>query len=31
MRKFIAYSETELNIPVLTADTIYRVRMAIKK
>jgi predicted small metal-binding protein len=31
MRKFIEYSETELNIPVLTADTIYRVRMAIKK
>jgi predicted small metal-binding protein len=31
MRKFIDYTETELNIPVLTADTIYRVQMAIKK
>ena len=31
MRKFIEYSETELKIPVLTADTIYRVQMAIKK
>jgi predicted small metal-binding protein len=31
MRKFINYSETELKMPVLTADTIYRVQMAIKK
>jgi predicted small metal-binding protein len=31
MRKFINYAETELNMPVLTADTIYRVQMAIKK
>jgi len=31
MRKFIAYAETELKMPVLTADTIYRVQMAIKK
>jgi predicted small metal-binding protein len=31
MRKFIEYAETELNMPVLTADTIYRVQMAIKK
>ena len=31
MRKFIAYAETELKIPVLTADSIYRVKMAIKK
>ena len=31
MRKFIEYSETELKMPVLTADTIYRVQMAIKK
>jgi predicted small metal-binding protein len=31
MRKFINYAETELKIPVLTADTIYRVQMAIKK
>jgi len=31
MRKFISYAETELNMPVLTADTIYRVQMAIKK
>jgi predicted small metal-binding protein len=31
MRKFIEYAETELKMPVLTADTIYRVRMAIKK
>ena len=30
MRKFIHYAETELNMPVLTADTIYRVKMAIK-
>ena len=31
MRKFIAYAETELKIPVLTADTIYRVQTSIKK
>jgi predicted small metal-binding protein len=31
MRKFINYAETELKMPVLTADTIYRVKMAIKK
>lgn len=31
MRKFIHYAETELKMPVLTADTIYRVQMAIKK
>jgi predicted small metal-binding protein len=31
MRKFIEYAETELKMPVLTADTIYRVRMALKK
>jgi predicted small metal-binding protein len=31
MRKFIDYAETELKMPVLTADTIYRVQMAIKK
>jgi predicted small metal-binding protein len=31
MRKFIEYAETELKMPVLTADTIYRVQMAIKK
>jgi predicted small metal-binding protein len=31
MRKFIRYAETELKMPVLTADTIYRVQMAIKK
>lgn len=31
MRKFISYAETELKMPVLTADTIYRVQMAIKK
>jgi predicted small metal-binding protein len=31
MRKFINYAETELKMPVLTADTIYRVQMAIKK
>jgi len=31
MRKFINYSETELKMPVLTADTIFRVQMAIKK
>ncbi|MFY9799674.1 MAG: DUF1059 domain-containing protein [Methanoregula sp.] len=31
MRKFIDYAETELKMPVLTADTILRVQMAIKK
>jgi predicted small metal-binding protein len=31
MKKFIVYAETELKMPVLTADTIYRVQMAIKK
>ena len=31
MRKFIEYTESELKMPVLTADTIYRVQMAIKK
>jgi predicted small metal-binding protein len=31
MRQFIHYAETELKMPVLTADTIYRVKMAIKK
>jgi predicted small metal-binding protein len=31
MRKFINYADTELKMPVLTADTIYRVQMAIKK
>ena len=31
LRKFINYAETELKMPVLTADTIFRVQMAIKK
>jgi predicted small metal-binding protein len=31
MRNFIEYTETELKIPYLTADTIFRVKMAIKK
>jgi predicted small metal-binding protein len=31
MRKFIAYAENELKMPVLTSDTIFRVHMAIKK
>jgi len=31
MRKFIQYAETELKMPVLTADTIYRVQKAIRK
>ena len=30
MRNFINYAETELKMPFLTADTIYRVQMAIK-
>jgi predicted small metal-binding protein len=31
MRKFIVYAEDELNMPVLSSDTILRVHMAIKK
>jgi predicted small metal-binding protein len=31
MRKFITYAESELKIPVLTAETIFRVQGAIKK
>jgi predicted small metal-binding protein len=31
MRKFIDYAETELKMPVLSADVIYRVQKAIKK
>jgi predicted small metal-binding protein len=31
MRNFIEYTESKLKIPYLTADTIYRVKMAIKK
>jgi predicted small metal-binding protein len=31
MRKFIQYAETELKMPVLNAETIYRVQKAIKK
>jgi predicted small metal-binding protein len=31
MREFISYAENELDMPVLTADTIYRMKMAIKK
>ncbi len=31
MRKFISHAETNLQMPVLTADTIYRVKMSIKK
>lgn len=31
MREFIMYAESELKMPVLTADTIYRMQMAIKK
>jgi predicted small metal-binding protein len=31
MRNFILYAETELKMPVLTADTIYRVRQSIKR
>ena len=31
MRKFITHAETELKMPVLTAETIYRVKMTIKK
>jgi predicted small metal-binding protein len=31
MRNFIRYAETELAMPVLTADTIFRVQNTIKK
>jgi predicted small metal-binding protein len=31
MRKFIDYAETELKMPVLSADIIYRVQKTIKK
>jgi predicted small metal-binding protein len=31
MRKFIDYTEIELKIPYLTADTIYRMKTAIRK
>jgi predicted small metal-binding protein len=31
MRKFIDYAETELKMPVLTADTIYRGADGVKK
>jgi predicted small metal-binding protein len=31
MRQFIHYAETELRMPVLTAETIYRMQKAIKK
>jgi predicted small metal-binding protein len=31
MRNFITYAENELKMPVLTADTIYRLQMTIKK
>ncbi|OPY37215.1 MAG: hypothetical protein A4E34_00008 [Methanoregula sp. PtaU1.Bin006] len=31
MRKFILYAEDELKMPVLSCDTIFRVKMAIKK
>jgi predicted small metal-binding protein len=31
MRKFVSYAETELKMPVLTADTIFRVQTTIKK
>jgi predicted small metal-binding protein len=31
MRKFISYAESELKMPVLTADTIFRVQKTIKK
>ena len=30
MRKFICHAESELQMPVLTAETIYRVKMSIK-
>jgi len=31
MRKFISHAESNLQMPVLTADTIYRVKMSIRK
>lgn len=31
MRNFITYAESELKMPVLTAETIYRMQMTIKK
>jgi predicted small metal-binding protein len=31
MRNFITYAETELKMPVLTADTIYRMQMNLRK
>ncbi len=31
MRKFIEYAESELPMPVLTADMIYRIQNRIKK
>ncbi len=31
MREFISYAETDLKMPVLTADMIYRMQMAIRK
>ncbi len=31
MRKFITHAEKELKMPVLTAETIFRVKMTIKK
>jgi predicted small metal-binding protein len=31
MRKFISHAETSLQMPVLTAETIYRVKMSIRK
>ncbi|RPI37443.1 MAG: DUF1059 domain-containing protein [Methanoregulaceae archaeon] len=31
MRKFISHAETNLQMPVLTAETIYRVKMSIRK
>ena len=31
MRNFIPYAENEHNMPVLSAETLYRVKMTIKK
>ena len=31
MRQFISYAETELKMPVLSCDTIFRVQRAIRK
>lgn len=31
MRNFIKYAESELKMPVLTAETIYRMQMTLKK